>query len=43
MYGEICEELVEFGLDEHPLEDTKALIDKYADELLEETAAEESE
>jgi hypothetical protein len=42
-YGEICEKLLEFGLDENQVEDVKALIDEYADEILEEAAAEEAE
>ena len=35
-YGEICEKLLEFGLNEGQLEDIKAMIDEYADETLEE-------
>jgi hypothetical protein len=42
-YGEICGKLVGFGLDEQQIEDIKALIDEYADEIREETVAEEAE
>jgi hypothetical protein len=42
-FGEICEKLLEFGLDENQLEDVKDLINEYADEMLEEAAAAEAE
>jgi hypothetical protein len=42
-YGEIGGKLPVFGLDEGQVEDIKALIDEYADEIREETATEEAE
>jgi hypothetical protein len=42
-YGEICGKLPAFGLDEGQIEDIKALIDEYTDEIREETATEEAE
>ncbi|GHV45105.1 hypothetical protein AGMMS49546_30200 [Spirochaetia bacterium] len=35
-YGEICDKLLEFGLNEGQLEEIKAMLDEYADETLEE-------
>ncbi|GHU75463.1 hypothetical protein FACS189461_1800 [Spirochaetia bacterium] len=35
-YGEICEKLLEFGLNGGQLEEIKAMLDEYADETFEE-------
>jgi hypothetical protein len=35
-YGEICEKLLEFGLNADQLEEIKAMIHEYTDETLEE-------